>query len=70
MGAPVNWDYQLTISPDERSIGVTLHRVQRGTDTRFLWLHTVLHHSLERAEQDAVLQELYTSVVALMELTA
>jgi hypothetical protein len=70
MGQPVYWDYQLTIAPTEHGTAVTLHRIQRGTDTRFLWLQTTLHGPLPRAEQDAILQELYTGCVALMELTA
>lgn len=69
MGKPVLWDYQLTLRPGLGSCIVTLHRQQRDTNTRFLWLQTDVRGGLESAEVDRVLQELYTAVVALMEIT-
>lgn len=70
MGQPVYWDYTLTIAPSDQGMTVSLHRIQRGTDTRFLWLSTTLPGPLERREEDAVLEALYSGCLALMELTA
>lgn len=67
MGKPVVWNYQMTLSPAGDSMRVSLHRVQEGTDTRFLWLESKLGERLEVSEADAVLQAFYTAVLALME---
>ena len=69
MGAPVNWDYVLRISPEEQHMHVFLYRWQREHTTRFLWLQTTMPNIIERAEQDQVLQGLYTAVVELISMT-
>lgn len=69
MGQPVEWAYQLAVAPKVGGRLVTLHRVQHGTDTRFLWLSTSLPEPLQVLDQDQALQDLYTACLALMELS-
>jgi hypothetical protein len=69
MGKPVYWDYSLVISPGEHGTAVRLYRIQRGTDTRFLWSEATTNDTIPRREVDAILQGMYTAVLALMEAT-
>lgn len=70
MGRPVRWEYAVTLSPRDGDAKVQLHRIQQGTDTRFLWAETSISRLQDLPGADDVLQALYTGVVALMEIHA
>ena len=68
MGRPVRWEYTVTLVPADGHSKVQLHRVQQGTDTRFLWAETTISRLSDLPGVEDVLQALYTGVVGLMEV--
>lgn len=68
MSKPVHWQYALIWRAGSPASEATLWRIS-DQGHRFRWAVVSLPAAVEPAAQDQVLEELYASVLALMEAT-
>jgi hypothetical protein len=68
MGQPVTWQYTLVWTPDDQASKIELYRVS-SAGHRFLWLVKSRGPYNEAHAVDRILQELYTGLLELMEIS-
>lgn len=68
MGQPVTWQYAVVWQPGTPASEAVLYRIS-SAGHRFRWAAVALPAALSPGSVDQVLEEIYASVLALMEAT-